>query len=139
MLSYLDDMCYDLMTIGDNVTISYGVYFACHGHGQRHYPITIGDNAYIGMRASIISKKSQDPEGGGLSDSPKGRKQSIREHRQCLREEFGMKYYLYMLHPTVMYTSLKHRVSTVSFLFPFYRKVATIVGSIKDKRRGIKK
>lgn len=64
MRSYLDDMCYDLITIGNNVTISYGVYFACHGHGQRHYPITIGDNAYIGMRASIISKNPQDPEGG---------------------------------------------------------------------------
>lgn len=72
-------------------------------------------------------------EGGGLFNLPKGRKQSIREHRQCLREEFGMKYYLYMLHPTVTYTSLKHRGSTVSFLFPFFRKAATIVGPIKDK------
>ena len=31
MRCYLDDMCYNLLTIGNNVTISYGVYFACHG------------------------------------------------------------------------------------------------------------
>ena len=36
MHCYLDDMCYDLMEIGNNVTISYGVYFACHGRKQGH-------------------------------------------------------------------------------------------------------
>ena len=56
MKCYLDDMCFELLTIGDNVIISYGVYFACHGKDQEHYPIQIDDNAYIGMRASIISK-----------------------------------------------------------------------------------
>ena len=56
MKCYLDDMCYDLLTIGDNVTISYGVYFACHGKNQGHYAIRIEDGAYIGMRANIISK-----------------------------------------------------------------------------------
>lgn len=56
MKCYLDDMCYDLISIGNNVTISYGVYFACHGKNQDHYPIVINDNAYVGMRASIISK-----------------------------------------------------------------------------------
>lgn len=59
MHCYLDDMCYQLMEIGDRVTISYGVYFACHGKGQGHYPIVIKDGAYIGMRASVISKNSQ--------------------------------------------------------------------------------
>lgn len=56
MRCYLDDMCHELMTIGDHVTISYGVYFACHGKGQEHQPIEIGDYAYVGMRASVISK-----------------------------------------------------------------------------------
>lgn len=56
MKCYLDDMCHDLLTIGNDVTISYGVYFACHGRKQGHYPIRIEDGAYIGMRASIISK-----------------------------------------------------------------------------------
>ena len=56
MHTYLDDMCYDLISIGDDVIISYGVYFACHGKNQDHYPIIIEDKAYIGMRASIISK-----------------------------------------------------------------------------------
>ena len=64
MRCYLDDMCYKLLTIGNNVTISYGVYFACHGKNQDHLPITIEDNVYIGMRASIISKSTL---GGGLS------------------------------------------------------------------------
>lgn len=56
MKCYLDDMCYDLLKIGSNVTISYGVYFACHGKGQEHLPIIIDDGVYIGMRANIISK-----------------------------------------------------------------------------------
>jgi acetyltransferase-like isoleucine patch superfamily enzyme len=56
MRCYLDDLCYDLLKIGNNVIISYGVFFACHGRNQGHSPITIEDGAYIGMRASIISK-----------------------------------------------------------------------------------
>ncbi len=63
MRCYLDDMCYDLMTIGDHVTISYGVYFACHGKNQGHYPIVIEDHAYIGMRAAVISKNCMGSEG----------------------------------------------------------------------------
>ncbi len=63
MRCYLDDMCYKLLTIGNNVTISYGVYFACHGKNQDHLPITIEDNVYVGMRASIISKSTI---GGGI-------------------------------------------------------------------------
>ena len=67
MKCYLDDMCYDLLSIGNNVTISYGVYFACHGRNQGHYPIKIEDGAYIGMRASIISKNTQNIAGGGIT------------------------------------------------------------------------
>lgn len=66
MKCYLDDMCYDLLTIGNNCIISYGVYFACHGKNQKHLPITIEDGAYIGMRACIISK-SKDNNGGGIT------------------------------------------------------------------------
>lgn len=64
MRSYLDDMCYDLLTIEDNVTISYGVYFACHGKNQGHYPIMVKKNAYIGMRANVISKNVDGSERG---------------------------------------------------------------------------
>ena len=69
MRCYLDDMCYDLLTIGDDVIISYGVYFACHGRNQGHYPIVVGDGAYIGMRASIISKNADKnvPAGEGVT------------------------------------------------------------------------
>ena len=67
MKCYLDDMCYDLLSIEDNVIISYGVYFACHGRNQGHYPIRIEDGAYIGMRANIISKNVQNIPGGYCS------------------------------------------------------------------------
>ena len=60
MRCYLDDMCYDLLKIGNNCIISYGVFFACHGRNQEHLPITIKDGVYIGMRASIISKNSEN-------------------------------------------------------------------------------
>jgi serine O-acetyltransferase len=56
MHCYLDDVCYDLMEIGNNVTISYGVYFASHGRNQGHNRIVIKDGAYIGMKASIIAR-----------------------------------------------------------------------------------
>lgn len=55
MKCYLDDMCVDKMEIGDHVTISYGVYFACHGVNQDHNRIVIKDDAYIGMRAIILA------------------------------------------------------------------------------------
>jgi len=58
MKCYLDDMCYDKITIEDNVIISYGVFFACHGKNQTHTAITIKKGAYIGMRANIISGKA---------------------------------------------------------------------------------
>lgn len=57
MHCYLDDLCYDKIEIGSHVTISYGVYFACHGRKQGHNRIVIRDGAYIGMRASIIAPK----------------------------------------------------------------------------------
>lgn len=64
MHCYLDDMCYDLLSFGDDVIVSYGVYFACHGRNQGHWPIHIGNRAYIGMRASIISKNKNGKEEG---------------------------------------------------------------------------
>lgn len=57
MRCYLDDLCYDKIEIGRNVTISYGVYFACHGRKQGHNSIVIRDGAYIGMHCSIIAPK----------------------------------------------------------------------------------
>lgn len=64
MRCYLDDLCYDLLKIGNNVVISYGVFFACHGKNQEHVPIIIEDGAYIGMRTSIISKMPKIEKGG---------------------------------------------------------------------------
>lgn len=55
MRCYLDDFCYDKIEIGNNVTISYGVYFACHGRKQGHNKVIIKDGAYIGMHCNIIA------------------------------------------------------------------------------------
>lgn len=63
MRCYLDDMCYDQLIIGNNVTISYGVFFACHGKDQEHLPIVIEDGAYIGMRANLISRNADRNNG----------------------------------------------------------------------------
>ena len=58
MRCYLDDLEPKMLTIEDNVTISYGVYFACHGKNQQHTPITIKEGAYLGVRSNVISGKS---------------------------------------------------------------------------------
>jgi len=57
MKCYMDDMAIKNTVIEDNVTVSYGTYFACHGKDQGHTTITIKNNAYIGMRCNIISGK----------------------------------------------------------------------------------
>lgn len=56
MKCYFDDLCVDKMVIGNNVTISYGVYIACHGPNQGHNKLVIKDGAYIGMRANITAR-----------------------------------------------------------------------------------
>lgn len=56
MKCYFDDLCVNEIEIGDNVTISYGVYIACHGPNQDHNRLTIKDGAYIGMRANITAR-----------------------------------------------------------------------------------
>lgn len=57
MKCYLDDVAVDKLTIEDNVTISYGCYFACHGKGQGHMPIVIKQGTYFGMRCNILAGK----------------------------------------------------------------------------------
>ena len=64
MRCYLDDMCFDKLIIEDGVTISYGVFFACHGKGQGHQQILVKKNAYIGMRATVISKNADKEKSG---------------------------------------------------------------------------
>lgn len=58
MRCYLDDLEPKMFTVEDDVTISYGVFFACHGKNQGHTPIIIKKGAYIGMRANVISGKN---------------------------------------------------------------------------------
>lgn len=55
MKCYLDDLEPRQTIIEENVTVSYGCYFALHGKGQKHSSITICKGAYIGMRACIIA------------------------------------------------------------------------------------
>ncbi len=58
MRCYLDDIEPTMLTIEDNVNVSYGCFFACHGAKQPHTPITIKRGAYVGMRANIVSGKN---------------------------------------------------------------------------------
>jgi len=58
MKCYMDDMAIKNTIIEENVTISYGCYFACHGKGQGHTMIKIQKGAYIGMRSNILSGKT---------------------------------------------------------------------------------
>ena len=57
MKCYMDDVAIKNTIIEDNVTISYGCYFACHGKGQGHTSILIKKGAYIGMRCNMLSGK----------------------------------------------------------------------------------
>lgn len=53
---YFDDLEPQNMIIEDNVGISYGVYFSCHGKKQGHNKIIIRNDAHIGFRASILAR-----------------------------------------------------------------------------------
>jgi acetyltransferase-like isoleucine patch superfamily enzyme len=55
MKCYLDDLEPKSTKIEDNVTISYGCYFALHGIKQKHSYIHIKKGVYIGMRSTIIA------------------------------------------------------------------------------------
>jgi len=57
MKCYMDDVAIDKIIIEDNVTISYGCYFACHGKDQAHTTIHVKQGTYIGMRCNILSGK----------------------------------------------------------------------------------
>ncbi len=55
MKCYLDDLEPQSTIIEDNVTISYGCYFALHGVNQKHSFIHIKKGSYVGMRVTIIA------------------------------------------------------------------------------------
>lgn len=58
MKCYLDDTEPSHTIIGDNVTISYGCYFALHGKGQERLKIVLEENCYVGMRCNLIASNS---------------------------------------------------------------------------------
>lgn len=57
MKCYIDDMEPQLITIEDNVIISFEVCMCVHGRFQQHTEIIIKKNAYIGCRSTILSGK----------------------------------------------------------------------------------
>lgn len=65
MKCYLDDVFPENLVIEDNVVISYGVYFSCHGRKQNAYKITIRRYAYIGFHSGVLAH--QDIEIGEYS------------------------------------------------------------------------
>lgn len=46
MKCYLDDIDPSKTIIEDNITISYGCYFACHGYRQKHTEIVVKKGSY---------------------------------------------------------------------------------------------
>ena len=56
MKCYLDDLDPQNLIIEDNVGISYGVYFSCHGKKQGHNKIVLRNDAHIGFRATILAR-----------------------------------------------------------------------------------
>ena len=56
MKCYFDDVCPEKMIIEDNVGISYGVYFSCHGRKQVHHSVVLKNNCHIGFRCSILAR-----------------------------------------------------------------------------------
>lgn len=58
MRCYIDDNEPHLITIEDNVDISFLCCLVIHGRGQTHTPITIKKGAYIGCRSTILSGKN---------------------------------------------------------------------------------
>jgi len=61
MKCYMDDVKPANTIIEDNVTISYGCYFAVHGKYQGTAPITVKQEAYIGVGAIILSSQKIGP------------------------------------------------------------------------------
>lgn len=84
MKCYLDDLCVHELVIGEHVTISYGVYFACHGVNQAHNKITIRNNAYIGMRASIIAPEDIEIGEGAIIGAQTLVNKSVPAHQTAV-------------------------------------------------------
>jgi acetyltransferase-like isoleucine patch superfamily enzyme len=57
MKCYLDDLNPENMIIEDNVGISYGVYFSCHGRKQKHHKIILKNNCHLGFRCSVLARE----------------------------------------------------------------------------------
>lgn len=57
MKCYIDDMEPRLITIEDNVSVSFEVCIVVHGVYQKCTPIVIRKDAYIGCRTTILSGK----------------------------------------------------------------------------------
>jgi acetyltransferase-like isoleucine patch superfamily enzyme len=62
MQCYIDDMEPSLITIKDNAIISFKVTLCVHGRNQKHNPIVIEKNAYIGCCSTILAHNNN----GGL-------------------------------------------------------------------------
>jgi acetyltransferase-like isoleucine patch superfamily enzyme len=55
MKCYMDDIDPKMTIIGNDVVISYGVSFSCHGRRQIHHIIEIQDGAYLGMNCAVLA------------------------------------------------------------------------------------
>ena len=86
-------------------------------------------NAYIKDENNLIHIPIVvcDYEGGGVSDSSKGRSDSLRYQYDFLKRSFGKKHYFYMFLLLLSGQLFKQRISKTPYLHSFYEKVSTFV------------
>jgi len=68
-------------------------------------------------------------EGGGLSDTANGRKESLKAQYKALKRCYGWKHYYYMIKMTLSGQLLKQKLSTIPVIHNMYEAVAKAVYS----------
>lgn len=72
-------------------------------------------------------------EGGGVSDTPDGRRESLRAQNAALRECFGYRHLLYKLRMLLNGQLIKQMLCTVPAVQPLYERLARAVYARRDK------
>ena len=72
-------------------------------------------------------------EGGGLSDTPEGRKESLRAQNAALKANFGEDHLRYKLKMLMNGQLIKQMICTVPALHTLYEKLATVVYTRRNR------
>lgn len=88
-------------------------------------------NAYAkdGARLVHMPIVISNYEGGGVSDTPKGRKESLHAQNVALKHNFGKRHYIYKLRMLLSGQLIKQFICTVPLLQKVYEKIAIMAYS----------